>query len=419
MRILVISNLYPPEIVGGYELGCSQAVDALRDRGHDVRVLTSTSAGAPGDTGTLRRLRLVNIFNTELHWCSADAAYRQHRVEGNLVSAHNVHVLLDALDEVAPDVVYAWNLVGLGGIGLLMALRQVAMPVVWHLMDDVPDVLCSIGNYPDRRLGRLLAEGLDGRAIACSQGLVDEIAMSGVSLDGRVDIIPNWITGPVHQVDRGYFDGGTLRMVFAGSVYSHKGVDILVDMVALLRARGLTQVVLDLVGTGDIARYDAMIEQRGVRDQVRFLGWRPQADLFASYAKYDVFLFPTAEREPFGFAPLEAVSRGLVPLVTDTCGIAEWLVDGVHLLKAERTAEAFADVIERVLTADIDLEPIGRRGAAVLWRDFHILSVVGLIEAALDAEARRPQRPRTPARDVRRLATLGEELARRIVREQF
>ena len=36
MKILVVSNLYPPDVIGGYELGCRQAVDALRARGHDV-----------------------------------------------------------------------------------------------------------------------------------------------------------------------------------------------------------------------------------------------------------------------------------------------------------------------------------------------------------------------------------------------
>ena len=41
MKILVLSNLYPPDVIGGYELGCKQVVDALRARGHDVRVLTT------------------------------------------------------------------------------------------------------------------------------------------------------------------------------------------------------------------------------------------------------------------------------------------------------------------------------------------------------------------------------------------
>ena len=41
MRILVISNLVPPAIRGGYEVECAAVCEYLRTNGHDVRVLTS------------------------------------------------------------------------------------------------------------------------------------------------------------------------------------------------------------------------------------------------------------------------------------------------------------------------------------------------------------------------------------------
>jgi len=42
MRILVISDLYPPYYVGGYELNCKDTSDALINRGNQVTVLTSS-----------------------------------------------------------------------------------------------------------------------------------------------------------------------------------------------------------------------------------------------------------------------------------------------------------------------------------------------------------------------------------------
>ena len=47
MRILVISNLYPPHGLGGYEERCKVCVDALRQRGHEVAVLTSSYGHDP------------------------------------------------------------------------------------------------------------------------------------------------------------------------------------------------------------------------------------------------------------------------------------------------------------------------------------------------------------------------------------
>lgn len=47
MKILALTNLYPPHYLGGYELICYMVVNELRARGHHVQVLTSNHL-APG-----------------------------------------------------------------------------------------------------------------------------------------------------------------------------------------------------------------------------------------------------------------------------------------------------------------------------------------------------------------------------------
>ncbi|MBN2391114.1 MAG: hypothetical protein JXR84_10330, partial [Anaerolineae bacterium] len=41
MRLLFLSNLYPPFDIGGYEQWCQEMAVCLRQRGHTVHVLTS------------------------------------------------------------------------------------------------------------------------------------------------------------------------------------------------------------------------------------------------------------------------------------------------------------------------------------------------------------------------------------------
>ena len=64
MKILVLSNLYPPDTVGGYELGCRQVVDALLARGHDVRVVT-TAPRTPvvSPPHVVRTLKLTDMWD--------------------------------------------------------------------------------------------------------------------------------------------------------------------------------------------------------------------------------------------------------------------------------------------------------------------------------------------------------------------
>lgn len=43
MRILLISNFYPPQMVGGYERAMADYAYLLWARGHEVQVLTTTT----------------------------------------------------------------------------------------------------------------------------------------------------------------------------------------------------------------------------------------------------------------------------------------------------------------------------------------------------------------------------------------
>ena len=132
MRILFVSNLYPPNVVGGYERLCFEVVDAMSARGHSVAVLTSGHGGGmaeyPGQA-VYRRLRLLagrEIYEPFL----GDAADR------DAVNRSNLQVLRDTVVEVTPDVIFAWNLsfldrsfvIGLGECG--------ATPVVLMLTDN-------------------------------------------------------------------------------------------------------------------------------------------------------------------------------------------------------------------------------------------------------------------------------------------
>jgi hypothetical protein len=89
----------------------------------------------------------------------------------------------------------------------------------------------------------------------------------------------------------------------------------------------------------------------------------------------------------------------------------------VHCLKAERTAEAFAWVFRDILDGKIDLEPIGRRASAVVWRDFHLDVFVPRIERALERAARQPRSGAGTAAEAYRMALLAEKLTQVVIQE--
>jgi glycogen(starch) synthase len=415
----VLSNLYPPDVIGGYELGCKQAVDALRRRGHEVRVLTSAPrTPSPTEPHVARRLRLAEVWDKYMFAHSRPVTARLLEAESTLISAFNVHALGEAVDEFLPDVAYPWMLVGVGGLGLMAALQHLGVPWLWHLMDDVPLTLCRQGGKILEPLLREVARQLDGHYLACSTRLVEEIEAGGVRLRPKVEVVPNWVVGePPEPRSRVYRPGQTLRIMAAGQIAQHKGADHIIEAAARLRDRGFEDFSVDFYGLVDDLYFPSLAKVRGLERHVRFRGPKPQAELARLYPTYDVFAFPTWPREPFAFAPLEAMWRGCVPLISQANGNAEWAVHGVHCLKAERTPDAFADALGAVMDGSIDLGPIARRGSSVVGRDFHLDALIPRIERALATAARRPRRDAGTADEAYRLALLAEKLTRVLVQE--
>ena len=143
MKILTLSNLYPPDIIGGYEVACRQVVEGLIDRGHDVLVLTSAPRQPVDRVEHVdRRLRLADEWNANAMGFYSITHLTTH-AHSRFIDAHNVHELLDVIVTFDPDVAYLGNLAGIGGLGLLATLQQSSIPWCWQLGDCIPTRLCS------------------------------------------------------------------------------------------------------------------------------------------------------------------------------------------------------------------------------------------------------------------------------------
>jgi glycosyltransferase involved in cell wall biosynthesis len=423
MKILVLSNLYPPDFVGGYEVACQHVVEALRSRGHDVRVLTAVPRVPTVDPAyVLRRFRVREVFDEHFERLNHHLTLRMELAAARLVDSHNTYVLISELERFAPDVVYLCNLDGLGGLGLVGCLEYLKVPWVWQLGDSNPPWMCSTWRGIVPQLTREFERQCRGHFIVVSQCLQEEIADLGVRLGGHVEIIPNWVSGAHPGPRDSYYRGGHLRIASAGAIARHKGVHILVDAAKLLIEAGYDNFSVDIYGkTQDESIVRSVRELQD--DRVRVMGPRSHAEVARLLTEYDVFAFPTWEREPFGMAPLEAAAAGCVPIITHVCGIAEWWVDRVHCIKIERTPEALTAALREILDGDLEVEPLARRTAAIARRDFHLDRVILKIEAVLGRAARTDRADGghgagSPA-DAYRLASLADRVTRTLIQEEF
>ena len=111
MKILFISNLFPPDSIGGYEENCSDVATTLASAGHTIWVLTAEGRGEADVADGPRVLRWMRLQRG-----LAGSPARRSALARTIpvVDWVNVRAVKRALAAMEPDAVVVWNGEGLG-----------------------------------------------------------------------------------------------------------------------------------------------------------------------------------------------------------------------------------------------------------------------------------------------------------------
>jgi glycosyltransferase involved in cell wall biosynthesis/putative flippase GtrA len=148
-------------------------------------------------------------------------------------------------------------------------------------------------------------------------------------------------------------------IIFVGRLIDHKGVDLLIEAVSILR-RTRSNLSALIVGTGPShAKLQQMAEDLGLETNIRFLGEVAVNGDVHGLMKSSRLLALPSRREGFGLVVLEANAAG-IPVVTLECAdnaAAVLIRDGVNGFLCEPSAPDLADKIERTLSSGGTLRP--------------------------------------------------------------
>jgi glycosyltransferase involved in cell wall biosynthesis len=138
-------------------------------------------------------------------------------------------------------------------------------------------------------------------------------------------------------------------VLYTGNIKPHKNVDRLIEAFSILRRRGVDGVKLLIIGD-EMSKYPnlrRLVHRFQLHQQVRFLGFVPDATLAVLYRLAAVFVFPSLY-EGFGLPPLEAMASG-TPVITSNVSSLPEVVGDAALLIDPMDAGAVADGMARVL----------------------------------------------------------------------
>lgn len=167
--------------------------------------------------------------------------------------------------------------------------------------------------------------------------------------DGKISVV-NY-GAPLPNLAKEAFEIGKekIEVIYVGALTQQKGISYLFDAVSKVSSEKIT---LTLIGNdysnGKNIRLAKLLEQ------YKWLPSVPHNEVLSELSKADVLVLPSIA-EAFGLVVLEAFSQGVVVIVSEHCGGADVVNDGVNgFVVPIRDSEAIAEKLE-VLYSDADL----------------------------------------------------------------
>ena len=164
---------------------------------------------------------------------------------------------------------------------------------------------------------------------------------------------------------------GDKNIMFAGRIEPLKGIDTLIQAMALIKQRYpsvIENTCVAIIGgdpwadnpDAEMSRLQAMRQVLGIHDIVLFLGAKDQDVLPNYYAAAELVVMPS-HYESFGMVALEAMAMGRPVIASEVGGLAFLIRDGVNGYHVPtRDPEALAERIYELLSNNQCGEEMGR-----------------------------------------------------------
>jgi glycosyltransferase involved in cell wall biosynthesis len=363
VRVLVVSNLYPPVAFGGYEVECAGVVEHLRRR-HDVNVLTSVRGRGQDRTerGVARELALLG-------------ADERGALRAPLAAPGAVAAARRALTR-SPDLIYVWNGASIPQVALRV-LADSGVPLAFRVCEHWFAGLFAADQFmreliPARR-GPVRAvwstacravNALPSLRLAPLAPLRAAICWNAQTLEESVStpaFVEPVLERVVHSVPR-YGDlyaaldrspAPAPEIVFLGRVTPYKGLPVAIEALAQVRAGAAPGASLEVIGPEDPGHgreLRALARRLGVADAVHWHGQLAPEQAAAALARAHAIIVPSTWDEPFPLVTIEAALARVPIVASDVGGISEGMQDGEHaLLFGRGDHEAAARALTRVL----------------------------------------------------------------------
>jgi len=374
MTICLVSNLYPPDVIGGAEVYLERISRELA-REHQVVVITSSSyrglkslAGSVSVKGNIKVYRFypLNFY----HGFKTKTKPVILRLLWQILDIWNLHAYLlirSILKAEQPDIVHTHNLSGFS-VSAVTAIKSLGLPLV-HSCHDFSLLCpyatfacplkkyqyCSSSHFCSRlyQKSRELFIGTKPQEVIFPSKFSAGIFQRSNFFKGASSNILPYCVEPSKAQSK-HKRGEYFNILYVGQLVQHKGVHFLIEA---FKGLPFQNIKLHIVGKGDYA--GKLKALAGSDKRIIFHGSIPNNKLAQFYLSADVTVAPSLWPEVLGIVILESLSMGSPVIASSIGGITEIIQDGYNgFLFPAGDAQGLKDILEKLIRAPAVLEAI-------------------------------------------------------------
>lgn len=372
MRLLIVSNVFPPQIIGGAEIVAQRQALAFAAMGYDVYVLGGELSPRPSDLPHLYldMVEGIRVFRIATSPVRSEENHRRPELSDFFKLVFSV---------IRPEVVHMHNLPGLG-TDIVALAKQAGATVMMTMHDAWGFCLRQTTLRPNGRL--------------CQNTTECDVCQATIKSD-RGDDLPirmrrDYVRWCLEQADLMIFPSRSLRDAYvetgfdkvkcrvlsngisleefaprqrapqdrvsflcASTLGDHKGVRVLWEALELLLLDTHLKDRWDitLAGEGPLAPdLQSRFDGGALHEPVEWAGFIPRAEMPATVDRADVVILTSIWPENEPVALLEAMASGAAQLGTDIGGIPE-LIENERsgLIVPPGDALALAEAMRRLI----------------------------------------------------------------------
>lgn len=338
MKICIVSNLYPPHIIGGAEITVANLAEALSQKGHEVMVITTS----PGKEELVEVLNGVKVYKINpgniytLYDHQDQPAINKALWHARDIWNNKTHKKVkEILEDENPDVVHVNNYKGFS-MSVFDAAKKAGIPLVFTAHDcslicpranllhgngeicENPKAACNLYSNIQRRL----IKGKVNWFTAPSQFIINKLKSHQFFTDVETSKIPLGVEFSNHKLEKNY---DTIDISYMGGLNKIKGVQILIKA---LRNIDNDNIKLHIYGKGvDEEEFKEMAEND---PRIIFHGYVEREMLQDSYHQSNLTVLPSICYDNSPMMIYESLTSSTPILASNIGGIPELVEENIN-----------------------------------------------------------------------------------------